>query len=105
MSELIQVRKKAQLTLPLSVRQKLGVEEGDYMDVQVRDGEIVLKVKKLVDKDQAWFWTKRWQQGEKEAEEDIRAGRVHSFPDAKAAVAHLHSHVGKKQSKTGKRSG
>ncbi len=105
MSELIQVRKKAQLTLPLSVRQKLGVEEGDYMDVQVRDGEIVLKVKKLIDKDQAWFWTKRWQQGEKEAEEDIRAGRVHSFPDAKAAVAHLHSQAGKKQSKTGKRSG
>ena len=105
MSELIQVRKKAQLTLPLSVRKKLGVEEGDYMDVQVRDGEIVLKVKKLVDKDQAWFWTKRWQQGEKEAEEDIRTGRVHSFPDAKSAVAHLHSHAGKKQSKTSKRSG
>jgi len=40
MSELIQVRKKAPLMLPLSVRQELGVEEGDYMDVQVRDGEI-----------------------------------------------------------------
>ncbi len=96
MSELIQVRKKAQLTLPLSVRQELGVEEGDYMDVQVRDGEIVLKLKKLIDKDQAWFWTKRWQQGEREAEEDIRAGRVHRFPDTKAAVTHLHSQSAKK---------
>jgi len=105
MSELIQVRKKAQLTLPLSVREKLGVEEGDYMDVQVRDGEIVLKLKKLIDKDQAWFWTKRWQQGEKEAEEDIRAGRVHRFSDAKSAVAHLHNQSGKKRSKPGKRSG
>ena len=105
MSELIQVRKKAQLTLPLSVRQKLGVEEGDYLDVQVRGGEIVLKVKRLVDKDQAWFWTKRWQQGEKEAEEDVRDGRVHRFPDAKAAVAHLHSQASNKQGKTGKISG
>jgi AbrB family looped-hinge helix DNA binding protein len=96
MSELIQVRKKAQITLPASVRQKLGVEEGDYMDVQVRDGEIVLKLKKLVDKDQAWFWTKRWQQGEKEAEEDIREGRVHRFPDAKSAITHLQSQSGKK---------
>ena len=104
MSELIQVRKKAQLTLPLSVREKLGVEEGDYMDVQVRDGEIVLKLKKLIDKDQAWFWTERWQRGEKEAEEDIRAGRVHSFPDAKEAVDYLHSRSGKKVRKTGKRS-
>jgi AbrB family looped-hinge helix DNA binding protein len=102
MSELIQVRKKAQLTLPLSVREKLGVEEGDYMDVQVRDGEIVLKLKKLIDKDQAWFWTERWQQGEKEAEEDIRAGRVHNFPDAKKAVDYLHSRAGKKVRKTGR---
>jgi AbrB family looped-hinge helix DNA binding protein len=57
MSELIQIRKKSQLTLPLSVRQALGVEEGDYLDVRVRDGEIILKLKKLIDKDQAWFWT------------------------------------------------
>ena len=104
MSELIQVRKKAQLTLPLSVRRKLGVEEGDFMDVQVRDGEIVLKVKKLVDKEQAWFWTSRWQQGEKEAEEDIRTGRVHQFPDSKSAIAFLHGQAKKKQTKTGKSS-
>jgi AbrB family looped-hinge helix DNA binding protein len=90
MSELIQVRKKAQLTIPQSVRQKLGIEEGDFLDVRVRSGEIVLKVKKLIDKEQAWFWTNRWQQGEKEAEEDIRAGRVHRFPDSKSAVAFLH---------------
>jgi hypothetical protein len=32
--------------------------------------------KKLVDKSQAYFWTKRWQKGEKEAAEDIKAGRV-----------------------------
>src|SRR4030042_2019177 len=93
MSELIQVRKKAQLTLPLSVRQKLGIEEGDYMDVQVRDGEIVLKAKKLIDKDQAWFWTERWQQGEKEAEADIREGRVHNFGDAESAKEYLHNKV------------
>ncbi|OGO18351.1 MAG: AbrB family transcriptional regulator [Chloroflexi bacterium RBG_16_50_11] len=84
------MRKKAQLTLPLSVRRKLGIEEGDFIDVQVRDKEIVLKVKKLVDKEQAWFWTKRWQEGEKEAEEDIKAGRVHEFPDAESAIDSLH---------------
>ena len=100
MSELIQVRKKAQITLPLSIRQKLGVEEGDFMDVQVRDGEIVLKVKKLIDKEQAWFWTNRWQQGEKEAEEDIRAGRVHNFPVTKEALDFLQKGVGEKSTKS-----
>lgn len=101
MSELVQVRKKAQLTLPQSVRKKLGIEEGDFLDVRVRDGEVVLKVKKLVDKEQAWFWTKRWQQGEKEAEADIHAGRVHYFPDAKSAVAFLHKEAKEKPGKTG----
>jgi AbrB family looped-hinge helix DNA binding protein len=97
MSELIKVRKKAQLTLPLSVRRKLGIEEGDYMDVRVRDNEIVLKVKKLIDKDQAWFWTKRWQEGEREADEDIKAGRVYEFPDADSAIAALHKAVKERQ--------
>jgi len=101
MSDLVQVRKKAQLTLPRSVRQKLDIEEGDFLDVQVRNGEIVLKVKKLVDKEQVWFWTEQWQQGEKEAEEDIRAGRVHRFPGAEDAIAFLHKQAEKKQDKTG----
>lgn len=100
MSELVQIRKKAQLTLPLSVRQRLGIEEGDFVDMQVRDGEIVLKVKKLIDKEQAWFWTERWQQGEKAAEEDIRTGNIHRFPDAEDAVAFLHKRSEKKKSET-----
>jgi len=96
MAELVQLRKKAQLTLPQSIREKLGLEEGDLMDVQVRNGEIVLKVKKLVDKEQAWFWSQRWQQGEREAEDDIHTGHVHNFPDAKSAVSFLHKRADKK---------
>jgi len=90
MSELIQVRRKSQLTLPQSVREELGIEEGDFLDVKVQDGEIVLRPKKLVDKDQEWFWTERWQRGEREAEEDLQSGRVHSFDDAEEAVVFLH---------------
>jgi AbrB family looped-hinge helix DNA binding protein len=89
MAELIVVRKKAQVTLPLSVRKKLGIEEGDILDVQVRDGELVMRVKKLVDKDQAWFWTKRWQEGERQADEDIKAGRLYHFPDVESAITSL----------------
>ena len=97
MAKLIQVRKKAQLTLPLSIRRKLGIEEGDFMDVRVQDSEIVLKLKKLIDNEQAWFWTKRWQEGEREAEEDIKAGRVHEFPDADSAITSLHQAVKERQ--------
>ena len=99
--EIVQVRKKSQVTLPLSVRKKLDIEEGDFLDVQVRDREIVLKVKKLIDKDQAWFWTKRWQEGERQADEDIKAGRVYHFPDAASAIKSLHEAV--EEIQTGKK--
>jgi AbrB family looped-hinge helix DNA binding protein len=99
MSELIQVRKKAQVTLPQSIRKKLGIEEGDFLDIQVKNGDIVLRLKKLVDSEQAWFWTKRWQEGEREAEEDIRSGQVHRFTDAKSAIQYLHDQSGNKSKK------
>jgi len=38
-----------------------------------------LKSKKLlreIDPDQLYFWTKEWQEGEKKADEDIKAGRM-----------------------------
>ena len=48
-----------------------------------------------MDKEQAWFWSERWQQGEKEATGDISAGRIHKFPDAESAVDFLHGQAGK----------
>lgn len=95
MSELIKVRKKAQVTLPHSVRKALKIEEGDFLDFRVSDSEIILRVKKLVDKEQAWFWTRRWQEGEREANDDIRSGRVHSFDSARKAITFLHKRVKK----------
>lgn len=43
--------------------------------------------------DELWFWTKRWQEGEKEVEEDKKTGRIYSFPDAKSAIASLHEYA------------
>ena len=45
--------------------------------------------KKLVDKSQAYFWTKRWQKGEKEAVEDIKAGRVKTFESVDELIKDL----------------
>jgi len=45
--------------------------------------------KKLVDKSQAYFWTKRWQEGEREADEDIKAGRVKTFDSVDELIKDL----------------
>ena len=73
------VTRHGQITLPASVRKELGVEEGDLVEIEVVDEKAVLVPKRLVDKSQAYFWAKKWQEGEREADEDIKAGRVKVF--------------------------
>jgi len=73
------IRKHYQITLPAEIRKILHCAEGDVIDLVVKKGEVILKPKMLVDKDQAWFWTKEWQEGEREADEDIKKGRVKKF--------------------------
>jgi hypothetical protein len=59
------------------------VTEGDLLEVSVEAGAIVMRPKKLIDADQAWFWTESWQQGEREASADIAAGRTRRSATAK----------------------
>jgi len=92
--EILQIRKKFQITLPQPIREQLGLEEGDYVAAEVRDDEIVLRPKRLIDKSQVWFWSEEWQAAEREAEADIAAGRVHEFPSAEEAIAFLHRRSG-----------
>ena len=49
----------------------------------------MLMPKKLVDKSQAYFWTKRWQEGERESDEDIKAGRVKTFDSVDELIEDL----------------
>ena len=83
------VTRHGQITLPASVRKELGVEEGDLVEIEVTDEKAVLMPKKLVDKNQAYFWTKRWQEGEREANDDIAAGRVRTFNSVEELVEDL----------------
>ncbi|MDQ0160880.1 hypothetical protein J2S77_002887, partial [Alkalibacillus salilacus] len=36
-----------------------------------------------IEKDQSWFWTAEWQEGEEEAQKDIEQGNVKTFNTAK----------------------
>lgn len=43
----------------------------------------------MIDRPQAWFWSPEWQAAEREAGEDIEAGRVLNFDSADEAIATL----------------
>lgn len=73
------VTRHGQITLPASVRKALGIEEGDLIEIEIVDEKAVLAPKRLVDKSQTYFWSKKWQEQEREADEDLKAGRVRTF--------------------------
>ena len=89
------VTRHGQITLPASVRRELGVEKGDLVEIEVVDDRAVLIPKRLVDKGQAYFWTRRWQEGEREADDDIKAGQVRTFESAEELIKDLEQKNGK----------
>ena len=81
---LMKIRPKGQITLPDAVRKAANLADGDYLEVSVEEGAVVMRPKKLIDADQAWFWTEAWQRGEREASQDIAKGRTRRSNDADA---------------------
>jgi len=45
----------------------------------------------LIDPDQAWWWTEEWQKKEREAEKDVKEGKVKKFANVEDLIKDLHS--------------
>ncbi len=72
---LIQVREKAQITIPSKIRKELGIKKGDYLEIAKEDDRIVIIPKILVEKVLVNLSAK----GEemlKEAIDDVKKGKV-----------------------------
>ena len=73
---LIKIKENYQITIPSSLRKTFHVAVGDYMEMEKKEGDIILRPVKLIHPDQEYFYTKAWQKGEVEADKDIAEGRV-----------------------------
>ena len=90
MPEVAKVMEHFQIALPAKIRNKLYIKIGDFLEARaVKDG-ILLKPKELIDKSQAYFWTKEWQEAEKKADEDFKAGRFKTFESVGDFLKDLH---------------
>ena len=86
------IRAKGQITIPGHIRELLKVTEGDDLAFYINEqDQVVVERLQVVPPEQAWFWSKRWQQMERKAQADIDAGRVLEFDDVEAAIQHLHA--------------
>ena len=85
---LVKLGQRGTLTLPKELR--TGMREGMlFQAVRRDDGVIELRPQATIDASQAWFWSERWQQMEREADADIEAGRVATFDDVESLVQDL----------------
>lgn len=88
---LLKVQKNKNVTLPTWLMQRFHLGAGDFVRIEETRNGVVLKPAKLIDPSQAYFWTKEWQAGEREAEEGIRKGRVKAFRSVKELLRDLNS--------------
>ncbi len=90
--ELVKVNPYGQVTIPNELRKKIHCRPGDYMEVDFKEKEktILLRPAIVINPSQSYFWTKEWQEKEKEADGDIKAGSVKKFKSAKALIKELH---------------
>lgn len=73
-----QIRAKGQLTIPQEVREAADLRDGVMVEFEVTERGVLLRPKVAVDADDAWFWTREWQEGEREAQAELEsaAGEV-----------------------------
>jgi len=59
-----------------------------HFEIQ-KDGSILLTPLFMIPATQRYFWTRRWQEGEREADEAARTGRVKHFDDVEDLVKEI----------------
>jgi len=89
----MRISSKRQISIPKHIMTAMNLEPGDEIDIRVENGAAYLipiaTIK--IPRDQAWFWTKEWQEKEREADVDIAEGKVQNFESLDALMKDLHS--------------
>jgi AbrB family looped-hinge helix DNA binding protein len=85
MGTTVKVREKYQVTIPEDVRNKIPLKVGERVEVNAREGEIVIRPVVEIPRDQTWFWSQEWQEQITQSMKDIEKGKVRVFKSVKEA--------------------
>jgi antitoxin MazE len=84
-----QLRERSQITLPAEIIKKLDLKVGDNLEITLENDSIVIKPVLIIDRTQSWFWSKEWQAKEKEAETNIKTGKIYKTSGFKDLIKKL----------------
>ncbi|HZK83456.1 MAG TPA: AbrB/MazE/SpoVT family DNA-binding domain-containing protein [Desulfosporosinus sp.] len=86
----IVVRNRNQITIPKECTKYVNVGEGEELRYEITDdGALILRPVITVPKNQAWFWTDKWQAEERENDEEIKKRQVSSPQNAEDFINDL----------------
>ena len=54
-SALMKISPQGQIRIPKKIMTTLGIENGDYVEVEIEKGQVVLKPRKIIDPAQGWY--------------------------------------------------
>ncbi len=78
-TSIVKIGASRQVIIPKKIHDRLGLQPGDYLEVELQDDKVVLTPKALVEKRLA------------EALDDVKHGRIHGpFRSAKEMLRALH---------------
>ncbi len=90
MAQIAKVMDHFQIALPAKIRNKFHIKVGDFLEARAVKEGILLKPKELVDKSQAYFWTKEWQEAEKKVDKHFKSRRFKTFESVEDFLKDLH---------------
>lgn len=86
---LISLKQNSQITIPKSIVEKLKLKAGDNFTIEVENDEIKLKPVLIIDRTQAWYWSEEWQDKIREADIELRSGKVKHAKDVDDLIKQL----------------
>src|SRR5574340_317357 len=89
----IKVIRNGQITLPKEFRDALGVKEGDILEAEMKENQMVLKPKILIDKipESKFELSEKGKKKVREALADIKRGAVKKFNNVDDLIKDLNS--------------
>jgi len=87
----LSVQGRGTITLPADIRRRYQLDEpGAQIQITEREGGVIeLRPALPMLVSQQWFWTKSWQNAEREVDEYVGEGAIKVYDDAAAMFSYL----------------
>ena len=68
---------------------KLNLSVGDKLEIVEEDGKLIITPAMVIPKNQAWYYSKGWQDQEKQVDHQIAEGKIHEANSVKELLGGL----------------